>query len=196
MGSKNFVWLLAGIALILPFFLIHSTANAAQEKTPAKKTAKPSDTNTVINDFCNRRITKEERSFCSLVFEPNPQTRTIKDNIGLLRIGIQFALGNAMKTQDFLRFLSEDKATSPTLKPVLGQCINAYSDYIKDLEIIIGDLEDDPPMASYDTRMASEALSRCHNSLTTSKTYDDSILGRTNVAVQYSKLIEEISKIV
>lgn len=90
MGSKKQNSFLVQVFYFI-VFMISSTQ--ADEKKESWKM--------MINDFCNQRSTREDRLFCALVFQT--RTTSIKENLGLLRVAVQFSLGNAMKTyREFL----------------------------------------------------------------------------------------------
>lgn len=175
---------------------IKSTAKVAEEK---EETNTPSKT---VTDFCSQRRTTEDRAFCIRVFKLNPISASAQNNIALLKISIDLTVSNAKRTKGFLKTLllndgekSAAGAAAAVLKPVVEECISAYEDSIKQLEMVISkDLEDDPPMSSFDAKMANQQLSRCQNSLSISKIPQGQLIAARNlISTAYGKLVEEIS---
>ncbi|KAI5654551.1 hypothetical protein M9H77_31738 [Catharanthus roseus] len=187
----NFKCEFLGLTTLISFLLLTSPA-FAQEAKPAAKLAEVGPSKTVTS-FCNQRRTTTDRAFCIRVFKSNPISSSAPDNIALLKIAIDLTVGNSRKTLDFIQTLSNSKDTKAPLMPVLQECISGFENSIKQLELITQDLEDDPPMASYDARMANEQLDRCQDSLKTSKIPQNQITSRYKIAAAYGKLVEEIS---
>lgn len=175
--------------------LIKPSAKVAEEE---EKSSTPSKT---VTDFCSQRRTTEDRAFCIRVFKLNPISASAQNNIALLKIAIDLTVSNAKRTKGFLKTLllndgeKSSSAAAAALKPVVEECINAYENSIKELEMVISkDLEDDPPMCSFDAKMANEQLSRCQNSLSISKIPQSQLITARNlISTAYGKLVEEIS---
>lgn len=179
--------------------VIKPSAKVTEEE---EKSSTPSKT---VTDFCSQRRTTEDRAFCIRVFKLNPISASAQNNIALLKIAIDLTVSNAKRTKGFLKTLllndgeksstSSAAAAAAALKPVVEECINAYESSIKELEMVISkDLEDDPPMSSFDAKMANEQLSRCQNSLSISKIPQSQLITARNlISTAYGKLVEEIS---
>ncbi|KAL3513938.1 hypothetical protein ACH5RR_026655 [Cinchona calisaya] len=203
MVSHKNMKFLCNVGIILIAFLIFNSSQityAANEEENIAKEAKlivekpiNDQSYKALTEFCNHRITNEDRLFCVRVLKSSPVSATANDYVSLLKIAIDLSVGNAKKTKDYITTLSSNNATKPPLIPVLKECISAYDETLNQLSLIAVDLVDDPPMASYDAHQANEELRNCENSLQICKVADESILSRHKIAKAYGRLVEEIA---
>ncbi|CAI9116491.1 OLC1v1017652C1 [Oldenlandia corymbosa var. corymbosa] len=177
------------------FFCIAFFVKVLIFMTPSSTYAQGSpNSSKTVDDFCNQRSTSEDRAFCLTVLKSNPRSATATDNISLLKIAKDLAVGNAKKTRDFFTTLTKNNGTRPSLLPVLDECISAYDESITELLLVTQDLVDDPPMTAYDAHVANQEMNRCQDILKTNGVSDDFILSRHKIASDYGRLIEEIAK--
>lgn len=171
-----------GVTLVMSMLFFVSLADAVN---PAKSS--------IVDDFCNQRKTTSDKAFCIRAMKSSPASVSAKDNPALLKIAIKLAVSNAKKTRHFINKKAKSETRKPSVKNALQDCVLAYNGSIKQLDLVIQDLNDDPPMVSYDVRMARKELNKCRETLAKKKIADDSITSRNRIAIQYARLYEDLS---
>ncbi|XP_071924953.1 putative invertase inhibitor [Coffea arabica] len=177
------------VTVLMAFFFFNSPTTFAAK--PARMV--PTEPYKAVTEFCNKRSTSEDREFCIKVLKSHPNSTSAKDNPSLLIIAVDLGIQNLTTTEVYMANLSKNKATNATLVLVLKECIPCYPASIGQLRFIPADMAADPPLASYDALMASDALISCDNSFNTRKIADGPVLSRHKIAKAYVQLCVDIS---
>ncbi|XP_071923304.1 cell wall / vacuolar inhibitor of fructosidase 2-like [Coffea arabica] len=175
-----------GVTLLVVSLLFVSPTHAAEEEDQAAKS-------NAVDEFCNQRKTSSDRVFCNRVLNSFPTSASAKDSPALLKIAVALAVTNAKKTRNFIITKSKSKTISPQVKGALQNCSLAYNGSIRQLRLVIQDLDDDPLMVSYDAHIARKQLNKCKETLAKNNMVDNSITSRHQIAIKYARLYEELS---
>ena len=117
-----------------------------------------------------------------------------KDYATLLKIATNAALDNGKKIIDTLSKSSKLKATKPTMKSVLKECIDIYVVVVNEFSAML-----EKPTSSLvdsDARVVNEEIRGCQSLLVTRKISEPLISNRSRIAGEYGALVEDLAYLV
>ncbi|CAI9087380.1 OLC1v1021437C1 [Oldenlandia corymbosa var. corymbosa] len=189
---------MAALLILNPPTTVIAEKHVPVEAESKPTTKKPEPFN-AMNEFCNQKANKRDREFCNRVLKSDPRSASAKDNVGLLLISVDLAIGKTNKTREYYiyswaKLIHHKKpSNSEALISALKDCVHAYEWGIGELKIIPAELKDDPPTASYDALMAHDALQTCDDSLSKNKISNYPVLIRHRSSARYVQLCVDIS---